>query len=47
MIVVGGGALWSHVDEEAAKHGVATVGGTVNHTGELQESSIPPSCDQC
>ena len=28
-----GGALWKDVDEEAAKYGLATVGGTVNHTG--------------
>jgi len=30
---VGGGAIWKTVDEEAIKHGLATVGGTVNHTG--------------
>ncbi|KAH7104902.1 FAD-binding domain-containing protein [Auriculariales sp. MPI-PUGE-AT-0066] len=30
---VGGGAVWKTVDEEAIKHGLATVGGTVNHTG--------------
>ncbi|KAF2820047.1 FAD-binding domain-containing protein, partial [Ophiobolus disseminans] len=28
-----GGALWEDVDVEAAKYGLATVGGTVNHTG--------------
>jgi FAD/FMN-containing dehydrogenase len=33
LITVGGGATWAPVDEEAAKHGLATVGGTVNHTG--------------
>lgn len=33
MIKAQGGALWSDVDTEAAKHGLATVGGTVNHTG--------------
>lgn len=27
----GGGALWKTVDEEGMKHGLATVGGTVNH----------------
>lgn len=32
-IAVEGGALWEDVDIEAAKHGLATVGGTVNHTG--------------
>ncbi|KAF5333332.1 hypothetical protein D9611_002268 [Ephemerocybe angulata] len=30
---VGGGSVWRTVDEEAMKHGLATVGGTVNHTG--------------
>ncbi|KAG6889276.1 hypothetical protein C0992_005800 [Termitomyces sp. T32_za158] len=33
VIYVGGGALWDVVDKEAIKHGLATVGGTVNHTG--------------
>ncbi|KAF6749617.1 FAD binding domain-containing protein [Ephemerocybe angulata] len=33
LAYVGGGALWRHVDEEAIKYGLATVGGTVNHTG--------------
>ncbi|KAH4073222.1 hypothetical protein HBH70_010350 [Parastagonospora nodorum] len=32
-ITVQGGALWSDVDAEAAKYDLATVGGTVNHTG--------------
>jgi FAD/FMN-containing dehydrogenase len=32
-IIVGGGAIWAEVDAEAAKHGVAAVAGTVNHTG--------------
>ncbi|KAF1964656.1 FAD-binding domain-containing protein [Bimuria novae-zelandiae CBS 107.79] len=32
-IRVEGGALWVDVDEEAAKYGLAIVGGTVNHTG--------------
>jgi len=30
---VQGGALWEDVDLALAKHGLATVGGTVNHTG--------------
>ncbi len=30
---VGGGALWETVDKEAIKCGLASVGGTVNHTG--------------
>lgn len=29
----GGGANWAAVDKEAIAHGLATVGGTVNHTG--------------
>lgn len=29
----GGGSVWRTVDEEAIKYGLATVGGTVNHTG--------------
>ncbi|KAG6864200.1 hypothetical protein C0991_011625 [Blastosporella zonata] len=33
VVYVGGGALWDIVDSEAIKHGLATVGGTVNHTG--------------
>jgi FAD/FMN-containing dehydrogenase len=28
-----GGALWADVDSELAKYGLATVGGTVDHTG--------------
>jgi FAD/FMN-containing dehydrogenase len=31
IATVGGGALWRNVDETAIKHGLATVGGTVNH----------------
>jgi FAD/FMN-containing dehydrogenase len=30
---IGGGALWETVDKTAIQHGLATVGGTVNHTG--------------
>ncbi|KAG8906640.1 hypothetical protein FRB99_006428 [Tulasnella sp. 403] len=33
LLHVGGGALWAAVDEEGYKHGLATVAGTVNHTG--------------
>ncbi|KAH8102185.1 hypothetical protein BXZ70DRAFT_58556 [Cristinia sonorae] len=33
LAYVGGGSLWKTVDEECMKHGLATVGGTVNHTG--------------
>ena len=32
-LVVGGGALWEDVDKAAGEYGLATVGGTVNHTG--------------
>jgi FAD/FMN-containing dehydrogenase len=31
LAFVGGGALWEAVDKAAIKHGLATVGGTVNH----------------
>ncbi|KAF4610041.1 hypothetical protein D9613_010480 [Agrocybe pediades] len=33
LAYIGGGALWETVDKAAIKHGLATVGGTVNHTG--------------
>ena len=33
---VGGGALWETVDREAIAHGLATVGGTVNHVSALR-----------
>ena len=32
-LTVQGGAVWKDVDEAAANYGLATVGGTVNHTG--------------
>ncbi|KAG8157929.1 hypothetical protein KVR01_012201 [Diaporthe batatas] len=32
-ITYGGGCLWADVDAAAARHGLATPGGTVNHTG--------------
>ncbi|KAL2864044.1 FAD-binding oxidoreductase [Aspergillus lucknowensis] len=32
-ITVGGGATWKDVDDALAAHGLAAVGGTVNHTG--------------
>ncbi|KAF9482454.1 FAD binding domain-containing protein [Pholiota conissans] len=33
LAYVGGGAIWEAVDMEGIKHGLATVAGTVNHTG--------------
>ncbi|ESK91154.1 fad binding domain-containing protein [Moniliophthora roreri MCA 2997] len=33
LAYVQGGAVWKDVDEAAMEHGLATVGGTVNHTG--------------
>ncbi|KAF8055232.1 hypothetical protein FPV67DRAFT_872584 [Lyophyllum atratum] len=33
LAFVGGGALWETVDKAAIQHGLATVGGTINHTG--------------
>ena len=35
LITFGGGAVWADVDREASKFGLATVGGTVNHTGNV------------
>lgn len=35
LAYVGGGAIWSTVDEAAIKHGLATVGGNVNHVRYL------------
>jgi FAD/FMN-containing dehydrogenase len=32
-IIAQGGAVWADVDAAGAKHELATVGGTVNHTG--------------
>ncbi|PYH87523.1 FAD-binding domain-containing protein [Aspergillus ellipticus CBS 707.79] len=32
-ITAQGGCLWEHVDKTAGEHGLATVGGVVNHTG--------------
>lgn len=31
LAYVGGGALWATIDKAAIEHGLATVGGTVNH----------------
>ncbi|GJJ09901.1 hypothetical protein Clacol_004125 [Clathrus columnatus] len=33
LAYVGGGAIWKTVDYAAIKHGLATPGGTINHTG--------------
>ncbi|KAG8813261.1 hypothetical protein FRC17_001620, partial [Serendipita sp. 399] len=33
LAYVGGGANWEAVDRETIRYGLATVGGTVNHTG--------------
>jgi FAD/FMN-containing dehydrogenase len=33
IVTAGGGAIWRAIDEALAQHGLATVGGTVNHTG--------------
>lgn len=37
---VGGGAVWETVDKAAIQHGLATVGGTVNHVSRLLASPI-------
>jgi FAD/FMN-containing dehydrogenase len=33
VAVIGGGTLWSKLDEEAATHGLATVGPVMNEVG--------------
>lgn len=33
LAYVGGGAIWETVDKAAIQHGLASVGGTVNHVG--------------
>ncbi|KAG9106055.1 hypothetical protein FRC07_008988, partial [Ceratobasidium sp. 392] len=33
LVYVKGGSVWGEVDEAAIQHGLATVAGTVNHTG--------------
>ncbi|KAH9965223.1 FAD-binding domain-containing protein [Russula dissimulans] len=35
LAYVGGGAIWETVDKEAIQHGLATVGGTVNHVNRI------------
>lgn len=37
---IGGGCVWKHVDEEAIKFGLATVGGTVNHVSVLLHNPV-------
>ena len=34
LAYVGGGAIWADVDKATIQHGLASVGGTVNHTGD-------------
>ncbi len=34
-VSIQGGALWADADAALAKYGLATVGGTVNHTGGM------------
>jgi FAD/FMN-containing dehydrogenase len=36
LAYVGGGAIWETVDKAAIEHGLATVGGTVNHVSSSQ-----------
>jgi len=33
LAIVGGGATWADVDRAAIQHGLAAVGGTINHVG--------------
>ncbi|KAG8751911.1 hypothetical protein FRC14_007520 [Serendipita sp. 396] len=43
MGYAGGGATWAAVDAEAIKHGLATVGATINHTGVGGHATIVTS----
>ncbi len=36
LAYVGGGAIWETVDKTAIEHGLATVGGTVNHVSSFR-----------
>lgn len=38
---VGGGAVWETVDKAAIQHGLATVGGTVNHVSRVRCTPSP------
>lgn len=40
LAYVGGGAVWKDVDTVAIKHGLATVGATVNHVRYLRYSGV-------
>jgi FAD/FMN-containing dehydrogenase len=40
LTYVGGGAVWKDVDTAAIKHGLATVGATVNHVRCLRYSGV-------
>jgi FAD/FMN-containing dehydrogenase len=44
---VGGGAIWETVDKEAIKHGLATVGGTVNHVGGSDPNTEVNHANRC
>lgn len=39
-VAAGGGALWEAVDKAAIQHGLATVGGMVNHVRQLPFDSM-------
>ena len=43
LAYVQGGAIWKTVDEAAIKHGLAAVGGTVNHVRRIPCASSSPS----
>ena len=40
---VGGGAIWETVDKAAIEHGLASVGGTVNHVGSIHKLCRRPT----
>lgn len=43
LAYVGGGAIWETVDKAAIEHGLATVGGTVNHVSDFCSYGSNPS----
>jgi FAD/FMN-containing dehydrogenase len=40
LAYVGGGAIWEQVDKAAIQHGLASVGGTVNHVCYTPQASL-------
>jgi len=47
LAYVGGGAIWETVDKTAIEHGLATVGGTVNHVSSSTMFHFRPTYLPC